>query len=70
METPTGRVSLSVPAGANSGAVLRLKGKGVQRSGKPGDLLVRLVITLPDKPDAALKAFVKDWDQRDVNVRG
>ena len=67
--TPTGRVSLTVPPGSNSGAVLRLKGKGVQRSSKPGDLLVKLLITLPSKPDEALKSFVKDWPQRDAGVR-
>lgn len=67
--TPSGNVALSVPAGTNSGAVLRLKGKGVQVKPKAGDLLVRLTITLPKKPDADLKAFVKSWGQRDENVR-
>lgn len=67
--TPTGRVSLTVPAGTNSGAQLRLKGKGVQRAGKPGDLLVTLIVTLPEKPDDALRSFLKTWPQRDEDVR-
>lgn len=60
--TPDGPVSLSVPQGANSGQTLRLKGRGMpDGKGKRGDLLARLVITLPDEPDAALTAFAEDW---------
>ncbi len=63
--TPSGKVSLNIPAGTSSGSVLRLKGKGVQVSPKAGDLFARLLIVLPAKPDDALKAFLKDWPQRD-----
>jgi DnaJ-class molecular chaperone len=56
-----GTINLSIPAGSNTGAVLRLKGKGVPGA-NPGDLYVRLVIALPDKPDAALKTFAEGWD--------
>jgi DnaJ-class molecular chaperone len=59
--TPGGAVMLSVPKNASSGRVLRLKGKGVQRAGRPGDLLVKLKLVLPDEPDAALEAFVSGW---------
>jgi DnaJ-class molecular chaperone len=61
--TLTGPVTLTVPAGSNSGTSLRLKGKGVSaHGGQPaGDLYVRLVITLPDKPDAALREFAATW---------
>ena len=64
--TLTGTVSLSVPAGANTGTVLRLKGKGIAAHGSSpaGDLYVRLVVTLPDKPDEALKTFASGWDGR------
>lgn len=55
-----GTVNLSVPAGSNTGTVLRLKGKGVPGP-HPGDLYVRLVVTLPDKPDEALKSFAEGW---------
>ena len=58
--TLTGPVSLKVPAGSNTGAVLRLKGKGIAAK-TPGDLYVRLVVTLPDKPDADLKKFAEGW---------
>jgi DnaJ-class molecular chaperone len=60
--TASGHVALTVPAGANSGMVLRLKGKGVAGA---GDQLVRLLVVLPDPPDDELKRFVKKWAGRD-----
>ena len=61
--TLSGTVNLSIPANSNSGAVLRLKGKGVPAHGSEaaGDLYVRLVVALPDRPDPALKSFVEGW---------
>lgn len=58
--TLTGTVALSVPPNSNTGTVLRLKGKGIGGT-SPGDLYVRLVVTLPDKPDESLKAFLEGW---------
>lgn len=49
--TPTGDIRLTVPAGVRSGARLRVKGRGVQRRGKPGDLFVILRPTVPDTDD-------------------
>jgi DnaJ-class molecular chaperone len=42
---------------------LRLKGKGIAANAgtAAGDLYVRLVVTLPDQPDEALKSFVSGW---------
>jgi DnaJ-class molecular chaperone len=63
--TPEGNVSLTVPPGANSGQILRLKGRGMPKGGKRGDLLARLVVTLPDAPDPELQTFVQTWrDER------
>jgi DnaJ-class molecular chaperone len=61
--TLTGTVSLSVPPNSNTGTILRLKGKGIAAHGgtAAGDLYVRLVISLPDQPDEALKSFVSGW---------
>jgi DnaJ-class molecular chaperone len=61
--TPEGPVSLGVPKGSNSGAVLRLKGRGAvdPKTGKRGDLKARLVVTLPDGPDPKLEAFAEEW---------
>jgi DnaJ-class molecular chaperone len=60
--TPTGPVTLTIPAGSNTGKVLRLKGKGV--SGQ-GDQFVKLQVMLPETVDDELKKFVKKWPKRD-----
>ena len=59
--TLTGTVSLSVPPNSNTGTVLRLKGKGIAANDGPGDFYVRLVVTLPEKPDESLRGFVQGW---------
>ncbi|MBL6937891.1 MAG: J domain-containing protein [Alphaproteobacteria bacterium] len=62
VQTLSGTVSLSVPPGSNTGSTLRLKGKGIAPAGQAaGDLYVRLVVTLPDKPDAELTKFAERW---------
>lgn len=60
--TVTGPVQLTVPAGANTGMTLRLKGKGF---GASGDQLVKLVLSMPDTSDDELKKFLKKWTKRD-----
>ena len=70
--TVTGDVSLTIPKGSNTGAVLRLKGKGVlnPKTGKRGDQYVELKIVLPDPPDEELTEFVKGWRKgREFNPR-
>ena len=57
----SGTINLTIPAGSNTGSVLRLKGKGVPAQAGAGDLYVRLVVTLPDKPDAELTRFAESW---------
>ena len=60
--TPEGPVSVNVPKGSNSGSVLRLKERGAwDKAGRRGDLLVRLIVTLPDTPDPELDAFAETW---------
>jgi DnaJ-class molecular chaperone len=62
-----GAVQLTIPPNSNSGAVLRLKGKGIPGRGTPsggeqaGDLYVKLAIALPDKADEELKKFAESW---------
>ena len=68
--TLTGTVELTVPPNSNSGATLRLKGKGIpgrgtSGGGEPaGDLYVKLMVALPDKGDETLKDFVSKWDKK------
>ena len=48
VRTPEGTVSMTIPAGSSSGKVLRLKGRGAFADGRRGDLLAKLMITLPE----------------------
>ena len=60
--TPTGPVTMTVPKGSNTGAVLRLRAKGVARpDGERGDEYVTLKVVLPPSGDPDLEAFVRDW---------
>jgi DnaJ-class molecular chaperone len=58
--TPDGPVTLNVPKGSNSGSTLRLRKRGLaDGQGRRGDLLARLVVTLPDTPDQELEQFAE-----------
>jgi DnaJ-class molecular chaperone len=60
--TPSGPVVMTVPKGANTGTVLRLRGKGATRAdGGHGDEYVTLKIVLTEKPDAELEEFARRW---------
>jgi DnaJ-class molecular chaperone len=69
--TPTGSVRMTVPKGANTGTVLRLKGKGAPRSDKShGDEYVSLKVVLPERPDPELEEFAQRWQAgKDQNPR-
>ena len=63
--TIDGPVRISVPPGSNSGCSLRLKGRGVAvRGGPRGDQYVRLVVMLPDRPDAELADYLRRWAEK------
>jgi DnaJ-class molecular chaperone len=63
LPTIDGKVALKIPAGSNTGTVLRLKGKGIinPTSRQRGDQLVKLKVMLPDQTDSELKEFVERW---------
>ncbi|MCB9752577.1 MAG: J domain-containing protein [Myxococcales bacterium] len=68
--TPWGPVTLKLPAGAQSGQQVRLKGRGVKQARKPdGDLMLTLSVKLPAKGDeqllAALERLQQDQDLRE-----
>ena len=64
--TVEGTVMLTVPKGASSGKVLRLKGRGFHgKGGTRGDQLVTLMVDVP-AGDAELAAFVEGWGGRDA----
>jgi DnaJ-class molecular chaperone len=63
--TPTGAVMMSVPAGSNTGRVLRVRGKGVKRAdGTSGDEYVTLKVVLPDGSNPDLADFVRGWAEQ------
>ena len=72
VEVPTlaGPVKVKVPAGSQSGRVLRLKGRGVASAKHTGDLLVELQVAVPaelsDEARAAVEAYAAATADLDV----
>jgi len=65
VEVPTikGAVGLNIPAGSNTGKVLRLKGRGIETARKKGDQLVKLSIQMPETVDDELAEFLAGWKE-------
>lgn len=58
--TPKGVVAVRVPKGTSSGTKLRIKGHGVQATGRPpGDLLAEIQIVLPPQLDEDAAEFAR-----------
>jgi DnaJ-class molecular chaperone len=67
-----GEVEMSIPPGASSGMVLRLRGKGLPGAGEAahGDLLATLRIVVPPGEDADLAALMRRWrDEKPYDPR-
>ncbi|HXW18930.1 MAG TPA: DnaJ C-terminal domain-containing protein [Roseiarcus sp.] len=61
--TLSGEVEITIPQGASSGRVLRLRGKGLPAAGEAGqgDLMATLRIVLPPGSDAELDNLMRAW---------
>ena len=60
--TIDGPVSVTIPKGASSGRILRLRGRGVTRANsRAGDALIELRIMAPSVVDAGLADFLQEW---------
>lgn len=66
-----GTAAVKVPAGSSSGAEIRVRGKGVSTSKVSGDLIARVAIQVPEKPNRELKRLAKEMAQAegDLDVR-
>ncbi|MBX3233864.1 MAG: J domain-containing protein [Labilithrix sp.] len=73
VKVPTfeGAVAVKVPAGTQSGGVLRVRGKGVERKGRPkGDLYVHFVVHVPTKASPELERIADEIAKlEDPNLR-
>jgi DnaJ-class molecular chaperone len=70
--TVDGTVAMTIPKGANSGTVLRLKGKGVPapKGGARGDQYVTVRPVLPSETDTEFEDFIRRWyDSHPQNPR-
>lgn len=59
--TLDGEVALKIPPYSNSGKILRLKGKGIAKGFKKGDILLKIVVMLPEHEDKSLTEFMQNW---------
>ena len=73
VEVPTlnGKATLTIPAGTQSGAKLRMKGKGVPdpKGGVPGDMYVHTQIVVPKTPDAKTRKIFEELKGIEVDPR-
>lgn len=57
------KVSIKIPAGTPSGKRFRVRGQGIKKDGKHGDLIVEVAVTVPDKltdeQERLMKAFAE-----------
>ena len=57
------KVSIRIPAGTPSGKRFRIRGQGIAREGKKGDLLVEVQVTVPEKLTAEQQRLMKEFAQ-------
>lgn len=57
------RVSIKIPGGTASGKRFRIRGQGIARDGKRGDLLVEVQVVVPEKLTAEQEKLMKQFAQ-------
>ncbi len=64
--TLDGKVSYKVPAGTQPGTVFRLRGKGVTdiRTGKMGDLYVKVTLEVPTRLNSEQRSIIKEMGEK------
>ena len=61
IKTLSKTVSLSVPAGTQPGAILRLNGQGLEVAGTSGDLFVEINVSLPKTLTDEQRKIIEGW---------
>jgi molecular chaperone DnaJ len=63
--TPAGSVGLKVPAGTETGRMLKMKGKGAPKLGASGkgDLIARIIVTTPKDLSGEQKELLKQFSE-------
>ncbi len=65
--TLNGSVALKIHKGANTGTLMRLKGKGVPRiKGEAGDMFVKLKVVLPEEGLGDLAFSIEKWAKKNA----
>ena len=54
-------VEMTIPEGISSGTKLRIKGRGIRSKDAPGDLFVKIKITIPKNIPSELKEQIRQW---------
>jgi len=63
VETPWGKLDVTIPPGTQGGQKLRLKGQGVRRKDRRGDLFVQIAIRIPTSRDDDVEAAVEELER-------
>ncbi len=61
--TLTGKIALKIPPGTTSGRIFRIKGKGLKdlHNQQNGDLLIRIMIDVPQQVDGDIRRQLQEW---------
>lgn len=67
IKTIDGVIKLKIPAGVDSGEVLRVRGKGMpQAYGKRGDLMIKVWVRTPKKVSRSAKKLIEELKQEGI----
>ncbi len=62
VRTLRGNVALSIPAGTQPGAQMRLKGQGIAANGVVGDQYVEIAVRIPTRLTDKQKKMLEEWE--------
>jgi len=67
IKTLDGAIKLNVPAGIDSGEILRVRGKGIPYgSGGRGDILIKIIIKTPKRLSCRVKKIIEDLKKEGI----